>query len=161
MVDELEVKEPVPKSSGLDIKIIIIAAIFFVAALAGSYFMIKSVMAPLMPKEEKQAESKEKTAGVLIPLGEFTINITDVSGTRFLKTEVVLEVNDAALESEEEQAKFLPILRDQVITILSSKTAADLDVHNREGLKKEIKTKLNRSLEDKITNIYFNTFIMQ
>lgn len=162
VIEDNEIQEAAPKTSGIDIKIIIIAAIFFVAALAGSYLMIKSVMAPLMPKEEtKVEEAKEVTTGTLVDIGEFTVNISDGSGTRYLKAEIVIEVNDPEAAGGEGEPENLPILRDQVITILSSKTPADLDANNRDVLKKEIKTKLNKSMANKITNVYFNSFIMQ
>jgi flagellar FliL protein len=146
------------KKGGLDMKIIIIGLVAFLLAIAGSYFVARSVLAPLMPKEETKSESKG--TGTLIDLGEFTVNISDVSATRFLKTEVVLETNDSKLQKEVEES-LSPVIRDEIITILSSKTVADLDVHNRDELKNEIKTRLNRRLGNKITNVYFDTFIMQ
>lgn len=124
---------------------------------AGCYFVIKSALAPLMPHE---MQSRSKSDGLLVQLGEFTVNISDVSMSRFLKTEIVIEVTDSKIKKSMEEEQ-LPVLRDQIISILSSKTVADLDSPHRTELKEEIKTQLNKRYHNAVSNVYFNSFIMQ
>lgn len=150
-----EVKE---KSSS-DFKIILIGLVIFLAAMGASYFLMRSLMAPLMPQEEK--ETKEVVTGNLVSVGEFTTNVSGVSGTRFLKVEVFIEVSEEK-GSAEKIEQCMPIIKDSILTIISSKTAADLDVTYREQLKEEIKTDLNNKLgKGMIKSVYFTNFIMQ
>lgn len=155
MADENQKEER--KSSGMDIKIIAAGLVIFLAAMAGSYFIARSVMSPLMPKQENEAKIKELRTTVSV--GEFIVNIADIGGYRFLRTEVELELADKKSQPEIEAQ--MPFIRDQIITVLSSKTVADLDIHNRDALKEEIKAKLNNKLGKKVTNIYFVQFAMQ
>lgn len=143
-----------------DFKIILIGLVFFLIAMGGSYFYMSSLMAPLMP--ENQSEKQGASTGNLISIGEFTTNINDVSGTRFLKVEVYVEVAKDNKKSEEELNALMPIVKDSILSIISSKTAADLDVRNRDNLKKEIRDSLNRKIgSEMIKDVYFTNFIMQ
>lgn len=149
----------VKQKLGLDLKIILIGLVIFLVAMGASYFLMKSLMAPLMPQEEEK-NSKEVLSGGLVSAGEFTTNITDVAGNRYLKVEVTIEVKDE--KAVESVTEFMPIIQDTILSILSKKTAADLDAHNRDQLKEEIKAELNKKLgKGYIKNIYFTNFIMQ
>jgi len=117
----------------MDVKIIIVGLVMFFLAVGTSYFLLKSLMAPLMPKEKTETESIN---GDLLSVGEFTTNIGSVSGNRYVKVEVYVEIADKKqMESVE---KLMPVIKDSILSILSSKTVADLDVANREGLKAEM-----------------------
>lgn len=153
------------KSGGFDIRIIAIGLVFLLAAMGGSYFIAQTTLSPFLPKEETKATEKEKESAVMVPLGEFTVNIEDVSGPRYLKTEIYIETTDQTLAGGGEgggSEALMPVIKDEILSILSSKTAADLDVRNRDELKKEIKTRLNKKLGgNKVLEVYFTTFIMQ
>lgn len=147
------------RSSRLDLKLIVFGLVFFLLTTSGCYLVVRSALAPLMT-QEKGTQKQSKSVGALVPLGEFTVNISDISMSRFLKTEIVLEISDSDFKKRLE-AELMPVVRDEVINILSSKTVADLDSPHRTGLKNEIKTKLNRRFGNVVANVYFNTFIMQ
>lgn len=150
-----EVKQKI----GLDLKIVLIGLVIFLVAMGASYFLMKSLMAPLLPQKEEESNPAVVSGG-LVSVGEITTNITDVAGNRYLKVEVTIEVKDK--KSSETVAEFMPIIRDKIISILSSKTAADLDPANRDNLKEEIKSELNQKLgKGCIQSIYFTNFIMQ
>ena len=143
-----------------DLKIIIIGLVFFLVAMAGTYFLISRMMAPLMP--EKETQKQDMATGNLVSIGEFTTNINDVASTRFLKFEVFVEVSKEDKKSQEKINEAMPIIKDSILSIISSKTAADLDVRNRDNLKAEIKDQLNKKIgADVIQNVYFTSFIMQ
>ena len=158
MVDE-NTQEAVEKSS-IDFKIILIGLVLFIVAMGFSFFLMRSMMAPFLP--EKETEKQVTTRGNLVSVGEFTTNINDVAGTRFLKVEVFVEVSEENKKAAAEIESYMPIIKDSVLTILSSKTAADLDTNNREKIKLEIKNDLNRKIgSEVIQNVYFTSFIMQ
>lgn len=157
MAEEKTVEET--SKSGLNFKIIIAGLVIFLIAMGASYFLMKSLMDPLLPKEENE-KTKEVVTGNLIEVGEFTTNIGDIAGTRFVKVEIFLEV--AGKKGNEDIDEFMPIIKDSILSILSSKSVADLEVRNRERLKQEIKQDLNTKLgKDSIKNVYFTSFIMQ
>ena len=158
MVDE-NTQEAVEKSS-IDFKIILIGLVLFIVAMGFSFFLMRSMMAPFLP--EKETEKQVTTRGNLVSVGEFTTNINDITGTRFLKVEVFVEVSEENKKAAAEIETYMPIIKDSVLTILSSKTATDLDANNREKIKLEIKNDLNRKIgSDIIQNVYFTSFIMQ
>lgn len=154
---EEKIEESKPKF-GFDFKIILVGLVIFLIAMGSSYFLMRSLMAPLMP--QKESEPKTIESGNLISVGEFTTNINDVAGNRYLKVEVYVQVSDAKVQ--ESMDSYMPIIKDGILDILASKTVADLDVRNRDNLKKEIKKDLNSKLGGNIIeNIYFTNFIMQ
>jgi len=158
LVDE-NTQEAVEKSS-IDFKIILIGLVLFIVAMGFSFFLMRSMMAPFLP--EKETEKQMESRGNLVSVGEFTTNINDVAGTRFLKVEVFVEVSEENKKAAAEIESYMPIIKDSVLTILSSKTAADLDTNNREKIKLEIKKDLNRKIgSEVIQNVYFTSFIMQ
>jgi len=158
LVDE-NTQEAVEKSS-IDFKIILIGLVLCIVAMGFSFFLMRSMMAPFLP--EKETEKQMESRGNLVSVGEFTTNINDVAGTRFLKVEVFVEVSEENKKAAAEIESYMPIIKDSVLTILSSKTAADLDTNNREKIKLEIKNDLNRKIgSEVIQNVYFTSFIMQ
>lgn len=149
-----EIKEKV----GFDFKIIIAGLIIFLIAMGASYLLMKNLMSPLLPKEE--IENKEVLTGNLVEVGEFTTNIGDMGGSRFVKVEVFVEVSGK--KGTENINEFMPVIKDSILTILSSQNVADLDVRNRQNLKSEVKNDLNAKLgNNTIKNVYFTSFIMQ
>ncbi|MGE5404766.1 MAG: flagellar basal body-associated protein FliL [Candidatus Saccharibacteria bacterium] len=161
MAEEKETQAvPEQPKSGFDIKMIAIGLVIFLAAMGGSYLIAKSILSPLLPKDEKKTEEKANEVGTLVALGEFTVNLDDPSGQRFLKATIELEVTDPKMAGEG-LTEYKPIIRDQINTILASKTVADMDVRNREELKKEIKNKINKKIGDKVKDVYFDQIIMQ
>ncbi|NLW44629.1 MAG: flagellar basal body-associated FliL family protein [Syntrophomonadaceae bacterium] len=145
------------KTSGIGVGLIVFGIVLFMLTTAGCYFVIKSALAPLVPQE---MQNQSKANGFLVQLGEFTVNISDVSMSRFLKTEIVIEVTDSKIKKSMEEEQ-LPVVRDLIISILSSKTVADLDSPHRARLKEEIKNQLNKRYKNAVSNVYFNSFIMQ
>ncbi|ADI01743.1 flagellar basal body-associated FliL family protein [Syntrophothermus lipocalidus] len=144
--------------SRLDLQIIVVGLVVFLMCMGGAYFMIRSLLAPLLPQEEEKKSSSGEV--VLVEAGEFTTNIYDINGTRYLKAEVYLQVPDKKVEKELETV--MPVVKDEILSILSSQTVADLDVRNRDNLRKTIKERLNRKLGgEKVTGVYFTSFIVQ
>ena len=115
--------------------------------------------------DEVEGLGDEIERGLIVDMGEFTMNLADASPRRYLKVNVALEVSKteadrAALKAsqeptggghghgsapavdplksiEEEMAQFKPAIRDAVITTLSSKTSNELATVPGKELAKE------------------------
>ena len=101
--------------------------------------------------------SQAKKEGVLLPIGEFTVNL---QGGAFLKTTITVQVTDAKSEEllKEEDA----FLKDRVNTVLSNKSLADVQTPAaREKLREELIKKLNEVADNKITDVLFLSLVYQ
>lgn len=150
--------EAEPKK-GFDLKIIVAGVLIFLLALGASYFIMKSLMSPLMPKQSKNT-TQAIAADQLVSVGDFTTNINDAAGTRYIKVEIYVQLSDTKVKDSVNTD--MPIIKDSILTILSSQTVADLDVSNRDKLKQEMKKDINSKIgSNVISNVYFTDFIMQ
>lgn len=140
--------------------IIIIAVVLVVVCSVAGVAVMK------MKAHKGGGKDKVPTGPVsMLSVGEMVVNLADTREIRYLKIDAVLEVRgnmEASGEGEGGEAAKAP-LRDALITVLSSKTLADL---NRPGGKEQLKTELmaacNKHLEEaQVTNVYFNEFAMQ
>ena len=125
--------------------------------------------------------------GVIVDLGDFILNLSDVSPRKYLKVNVALEVStkpedtaaaapsgghgghgggEAAATSpiESEMAQFKPAIRDAVITTLSSKSSSELaSVAGKELAKEQISESVNSIFagEREVIRVSFGQFIIQ
>ncbi|NLK51772.1 MAG: flagellar basal body-associated FliL family protein [Syntrophomonadaceae bacterium] len=105
-------------------------------------------------------ETKNTADGPLVKVGDFTVNIANPEGRKFLKTEIHMEVKD--VETQKIIEPKIPIVQDKVLTVLSSKTVADLEPYNRDNLKQELLNQINSVLggSNPVQNVYFTVFII-
>lgn len=122
--------------------------------------------------------------GFIVDLGDFILNLSDVSPRKYLKVNVALEVSSkpedaqAAAPKKEggegggaamspldaEMAQFKPAIRDAVITTLSSKTAAEVStVAGKELAKEQITEAVNGIFagDREVLRVSFGQFIIQ
>lgn len=99
--------------------------------------------------------------GPIYSTSEFTVNLAETNGKRYLKTQLSLEVNHKKVLKELD--KKLPVLEDTVITVLSKQKISDLEtLDGKENIKKELQENINKILVDgEVINIYFNHFVWQ
>lgn len=96
-----------------------------------------------------------------VPLPQFTVNLADPPGNRYLKIGMEVEFNtpDAAKQIQEQSAR----VRDAIILLLSSKTVQGLS--SAEGkvlLKNEVASRLNQILgSPQVVRVYFTDFVIQ
>ncbi|WP_055668108.1 flagellar basal body-associated FliL family protein [Desnuesiella massiliensis] len=158
------------KSSGSGLKIIIIILLTLIllggAAFAGFFIFFKD-------NNNTQAVTPNVVNSNNIPtvllidenifdLGEFTVNLSDEGGKRYLKAKISIgyDKKNKNLAKEMEPKKI--ILRDSVITVLTSKKATDMTQKGKEDLKKELLDKINPLFKDgRITSIYFDDILVQ
>lgn len=130
-------------------------------------------------------DSGEAQKGIIVDLGDFILNLSDVSPRKYLKVNVALEVSskpeDTAVEPKKEghgegggkdavnpvdaeMAQFKPAFRDAVINTLSSKTAAELStVAGKELAKDQITEAVNALFagDREVIRVSFGDFIIQ
>jgi flagellar FliL protein len=114
-----------------------------------------------------EAEAKEETkverpdVGALQALDPFIANLADEDGKRYLKATLQLEFFDAKVP-EDFHAR-LPLMRDLLLTLFTSKTFAEIRTpQGKTLLREEIVNRLNRAMrKDAVKAIYFTEFIVQ
>jgi flagellar basal body-associated protein FliL len=111
----------------------------------------------------KEGAGSGEIIGPLVPLGnEIIVNLTSEEGTEhYLKVNVTLEVENEKVK--EEAAKRIPQIRDQVISILRSKTKEKIDQKEGKDLvRSEIIKSINSFLVlGKVKNVFFEDFVIQ
>lgn len=141
--------------------------------IAGPVLLILAVVAfmflkpkPAKPDTKKLANTPAVTYTMTNP---FVVNLADTSERRFAKVGIALEVSklSAAMVPPQEGANPLKVemdseLRDIVISVLQSKTAAELGVgKGRDEVKELIKERINKETELKITEVFYTEFAVQ
>jgi flagellar FliL protein len=177
MADEKDKKE---KSGGMNP--ILLVVFIFIAAFGGTFlaFQLAPKTITINQTVEEHREPNEADHLPVLPLGDFVVNLADVSGNRFLKLSITGKVFSedfeeyAELEGEEKHAynmrieedlhNVMPAIKDVIITNLSRKTSEEvIGYENKIALKEEIKESLAHVMhgEFKIYDIYFTDFIVQ
>ena len=110
-----------------------------------------------LPVKDK---AKEKT--VYYKLGEFIVNLANKEATRYLKTDITMEVKDAK-EIEKVIKEKEAMYRDTILEKLSSYTTQQLGLPDgKKNMKQDIITSISGlDPEIKVVNIYFNALMMQ
>ncbi len=173
---------------------IITTAIVCAVFLGVFYIMQKSMVATKPAQNQEEVMSEDETAddqvekGIILDLGEFTMNLADTSQKRYLKVAVALEVTKNATDMEsagkpsegekkeegasdeggkkvaEEMEHFKPAIRDAVITTLSSKMADEVSTTTgKELAKDQIKEAVDAIFagEREVIRVSFGQFIIQ
>jgi flagellar FliL protein len=147
---------PAPKAGGKK-KLILIGAgalLLVAGAAGGTWFVMKGSHAPAAadgaPVKAAKKEPKHVDKGappVFLPLESFVVNLHSTasqSNDQFLQTEMTLRLADESVVMDVKQ--HMPEVRNHVLMLLSSKTAAEL-------LTPEGKTKLAEAVRQEITAV--------
>ncbi len=141
--------------------------------------------------EEAETVGEEIERGLIVDMGEFTMNLADINPRRYLKVNVALELSktdtdkqalanakgqesagghgasagiDPMKTIEEEMNQFKPAIRDAIITTLSSKTSDELaTVPGKELAKEQISEAVDAIFngDREVMRVSFGQFIMQ
>lgn len=114
------------------------------------------------PKKSSHGGEEDGAAGSLVyAIKDIVVNPAGTGGTRFLSVSLGFELGSPELSYEFEARE--PMVRDALITILSSKTVAELtDTKQKEITRYQIKKRLEQILEtDQITGVYYTDFVLQ
>ncbi len=134
------------------------------------------------------AEGDVVERGLILDLGDFVLNLSDVGSKRYLKANVAIELTRKATDPSAEPAKgggegeggegaaspmkaieaemeqFKPSIRDAIISTLSSKTSDEvLTIAGKEEAKEQIKEAVNAIFagEREVLRVSFGNFIIQ
>lgn len=129
--------------------------------------------------------TQEAQHGIIVDLGDFILNLNDVSPRKYLKVEVALEVSSKPSDTEAapkkeggheggaaaatspldtEMAQYKPAIRDAIITTLSSKSAAELSTTAGKELAKDQITEAVNGIfagDRDVMRVSFGDFIIQ
>ena len=143
--------------------IIIGLVVVIVAAVGGYMYMQHSAEAKrLQEAEEKRPENilkkqlmerKENAPPIYIPLDEMVVNLPGRGGEHYLQAKIVLRTNDSATEGKIKN--FMPVIRDKIITVLSSRQMQELaTVEGKVMMAREIALVINSIIAPQLTAIY-------
>ncbi len=180
--DDGKAKEEKKATGGNPPNMILIILFIFVAAFGGTFLAFqlapKTITVNQTVKEAREPTEQDHLP--IYPLGDFVVNLADVSGSRFLKVSITAKLYSEDFEEfskltgeekagytakiEEDLHPLMPAIKDVVITSLSRKTSDEvIGYENKLALKVELKEHLNEIMhgEFKIYDIYFTDFIVQ
>ncbi len=176
---------------------IVTTAIICVIFIGVNYFLQSNLLTnhlKAVTAEQTEEESEENLdkpqKGLVVELGDFTMNLSDIEPRRYLKAEVAIEVTNPEPVAEEEPKKesgghgghgapaapnpkdaiieemeqYKPAIRDAIITVLSSKTSDELSTTaGKELAKQQIAESVNGIFdgEREVIRVSFGQFIMQ
>jgi flagellar FliL protein len=117
-------------------------------------------------KPEKKAEKAksghgEASESLVYSIKDIVVNPAGTAGSRFLSVSFGFELGSKELMTEFEARE--PIVRDVLITILSSKTLAELtDAKQKEIMRVQIRKRLSQVLEtEELAGVYYTDFVLQ
>lgn len=156
MAEEVkEVKEEKKRGSK---KILLVLPLLLILAGGGgaAYFFL---FAKKGKKEE--AAPMPSQVGVMLDLGVFTVNLADRDVDAYARVSITLEISNEKVRQEID--KRMPIVKDAVIDVISSKTSSFVRTpEGRENLRLELIKRINTILfEGGVRNIYFTEFVVQ
>ncbi|MGA1823024.1 MAG: flagellar basal body-associated protein FliL [bacterium] len=111
--------------------------------------------------KKKEKEKDEEKIYPIIPMSPFVVNLAGEAGSRYLKIDIQLEIDNP--KTEEEIALRNPVIRDSILILLSSQKFSDInDAKGKILLRKEITQRINGILKKgKVLQTYFSEFVVQ
>jgi flagellar FliL protein len=162
VVEQIEVEEEKPKSKKM--LFLIIGLIVVLAGAVGGYFYMQhsAEQKRQQEAEDKRPENilkkqlmerKDNAAPIYIALDEMIVNLPGRGGEHYLQTKMVLRTNDGS--TEDKIKKFMPVIRDKVITVLSSRQMQELaTVEGKTMMAREVALVINSIIAPQLTAIY-------
>lgn len=146
-----------------------------IVGVALALFVIKPMMADSsgggdetsQVEADKKTEKKKSSKGhgaseaLIHEISSIVVNPAGTGGSRFLSASFGFEL--ASPEVQKEFTAKEPVIRDALITILSSKTVQQLtDPKQKEIVRYQIKKRVCQLMEtDELTGVYFTDFVLQ
>lgn len=169
---------------------IIILAIFMVIMYSLFDTMITNKISAFHSADEQieETEQVEDERGILLDLGDFILNLADITPRRYLKVNVAMELSKTPEEIEllntpqkasgghgaapanpmesiaAEMEQYKPAVRDAIISVMSNKTSDELSsATGKELAKEEIKEMVNTVFngQREVLRVSFGQFIIQ
>ena len=111
------------------------------------------------PKKKKKGGAHEETG--IFTIKDIVVNPAGTGGSRFLSVSFAFELESAELGARFEERA--PIIRDALITILSSRTVAQLtDPKQKEIVRYQIKKRVAQLMKtEELAGVYYTDFVLQ
>jgi flagellar protein FliL len=113
---------------------------------------------------EGDEASGEETAGALVALDTFTVNLADPDAPRFLRTNVQLVIDATEEDAKHLEEEKLPVVRARaaVLELLTQQTSQVINTpEGKAELKKQIKKSTAKLLHHTVTDVLFSDFVIQ
>ncbi|MFH1075384.1 MAG: flagellar basal body-associated FliL family protein [Pseudomonadota bacterium] len=113
------------------------------------------------PQKNVEATLKKEEEKVTHEFSSFIVNLQDTGGKRYLKANIVVELESLAVDKEVEMKDAQ--LRDAILILLSSKKFEDIkQLEGKLQLRSELIFKINQLLvTGKANALYFTEFVVQ
>jgi len=113
------------------------------------------------PKPKKKSKGHGGGKTLVYSIKDIVVNPAGTGGSRFLSVSFGFELESTELAKEFEHREML--VRDALITILSSKTVAQLtDAKQKEIVRYQIKKRLSKLLDtEELAAVYYTDFVLQ
>ncbi|MBN1477089.1 flagellar basal body-associated FliL family protein [Candidatus Sumerlaeota bacterium] len=99
--------------------------------------------------------------GTIVQLEEFTVNLNESAGSRYLRVRIALELEDSAMEAVIMER--MPLIHDTVLLYLSGLVMEDINtVAGKELVKDQIRQRIEQHLrQGTIRRVLFEEFLVQ
>ena len=156
--------EAPPKKSKKGLIFVILGTVVAIGGCVGYYICSQSQAEAKRKQAELEATPeyqlkkqmefrKENKPPRFVAMDEFTVNLPGRGGEHYLQTKILLRTGDAATETKIKS--FMPIIRDKILLVLSSRTMQELaTVDGKNAMAKEIALVINAIIEPQLTAIY-------
>lgn len=116
------------------------------------------------PKKEhkkKESHGKHGSSSLMYTVADIVVNPAGTGGSRYLSTSIGFELGSEELAAEFGERD--PIVRDALITILASKTVAQLtDAKQKEITRYQIKKRVSKLMDtEDLMGVYYTDFVLQ
>ena len=163
MANDGENAAPENLKKGNGMKLAVIGGLVVVLLAGGGYFamgMFSAKNGEAVKTATAKVKSPDKPAPVF-HLKSFIVNLAGSKGRRYLKVTMSIQVDVPDVQTEIERK--IPQLRDQILTVLSSKSYEDIrDTLGKRRLRREIVARVNRILKTgKAHRVFLTEFVIQ
>jgi flagellar protein FliL len=166
--------------------LMILGLVLGIGAAGGTIFFFgESLGITGKPGETKIQYVEKPKYGMMLPMRERIVNLSDSGVMRYLKVSIVLEMSDPSLKElpkgekykeaqdhlKKDMAGTLPLIENELTGILTGKTSAELmSTEGKQKLRDDIKVRVNKALEkhshdpkarEEVLSVYFSDFIIQ
>ena len=148
-------------------KVTFIASLVVIEVIV-AYFVVTALIEPRLAGEPvvKQEEKKKEVHAELsvVSLEDIVVNLNGSEGSRYLAAGVAMELDPGKEKiTEEELKEKTPMLKHAVISVLSTKSVAEVaNAEGRELIRKEIQEHAEGVIEPlKVHAVYFTEFVVQ
>jgi flagellar protein FliL len=157
-----------PEKSKASTGVIVIALVAGLALGAGGYLVMTRRAHANGKKETKpEATSKPQDAApvALLSLDPFVVNLADPDHSSYLRVQVTLGLDKAlpATNGEEKDSPFTPVVRDTILSIITTCQSGQLlSDDGKKKLKEQLLTAIQRRAPQLgVVHVYFTDFLIQ